>query len=200
MFWISPGCLSGWFRLTVRNGGRRRGHTPENTASSPCQAGRILPDLGAFYGQNNGCGAGIFPVVHGRGIRHQGSPGRRKCLFWACFSGCHGAWLGFLWEIRTSAARSDFLIRKKGAVFDVGGRSALTLAATFYAGYRGAAALLGSRGNAHWRVKGGSPYRVKGETPCPARVGACANSYWVLPDASSAGSAAPQPSRQPGNR
>lgn len=172
---------------------------PKNTASSPCRAGRILPDLGAFYGQNNGCGAGIFPVVHGGGIRHQGSPGRRKCLFWACFSGCHGAWLGFLWEIRTSAARSDFLIRKKGAVFDVGGRSALTLAATFYAGYRGAAALLGSRGNAHWRVKGGSPYRVKGETPCPARVDACVNSYWVLPDASSAGSAAPQPSRQPGN-
>ena len=52
-------------------------------------------------------------------------------------------------------------------------------AAAFCAGYRGAAALLGSRGNAHWRVKGGSPYRVKGETPCPARVGACANSYWV---------------------
>lgn len=148
---------------------------PKNTASSPCRAGRILPDLGAFYGQNNGFGAGIFPVVHGRGIRHQGSPGRRKCLFWACFSGCHGAWLRFLWEIRTSAARSDFLIRKKGAVFDVGGRS--------YAGYRGAAALLGSRGNAHWRVKGGSPYRVKGETPCPARVDACVNSYWVLPDA-----------------
>ena len=174
---------------------------PKNTASSPCRAGRILPDLGAFYGQNNGCGAGIFPVVHGRGIRHQGSPGRRKCLFWACFSGCHGAWLGFLWEIRTSAARSDFLIRKKGAVFDVGGRSALTLAATFYAGYRGAAALLGSRGNAHWRVKGGSPYRVKGETPCPARVDACVNSYWVyyLTQAT-AGSAASQPSRQPGNR
>ncbi len=44
---------------------------------------------------------------------------------------------------------------------------------------QGRSALLGSRGNAHWRVKGGSPYRVKGETPCPARVGACANSYWV---------------------
>ena len=151
---------------------------PKNTASSPCRAGRILPDLGAFYGQNNGCGAGIFPVVHGRGIRHQGSPGRRKCLFWACFSGCHGAWLGFLWEIRTSAARSDFLIRKKGAVFDVGGRSALTLAATFYAGYRGAAALLGSRGNAHWRVEGGSPIgsRVKRLAqlelaPAPIRTG-----------------------------
>ncbi len=94
------------------------------------------------------------------------------------------AWLRLLQKIRTSAARSDFLIRKKGAVFDVGGRSALTLAATFYAGYRGAASLLGSRGNAHWRVKGGSPYRVKGETPCPARVDACVNSYWVLPDAS----------------
>ena len=101
---------------------------PKNTASSPCRAGRILPDLGAFYGQNNGCGAGIFPVVHGRGIRHQGSPGRRKCLFWACFSGCHGAWLRLLWEIRTSAARSDFLIRKRRAVFDVSERSALTLA------------------------------------------------------------------------
>ncbi len=48
---------------------------------------------------------------------------------------------------------------------------------------QGRSALLGSRGKAHWRVKGGSPYRVKGETPCPARVGACANSYWVLSDA-----------------
>lgn len=33
-------------------------------------------------------------------------------------------------------------------------------------------ALLGSRGNAHWQVKGGSHYRVKGETPCPGRVDA----------------------------
>ena len=33
---------------------------------------------------------------------------------------------------------------------------------------QGRSALLGSRGKAHWRVKGGSPYRVKGETPCPA--------------------------------
>ena len=36
---------------------------------------------------------------------------------------------------------------------------------------------------AHWQVKGGSHYRVKGETPCPGRVDACVNSYWVLPDA-----------------
>ena len=48
---------------------------------------------------------------------------------------------------------------------------------------QGRSALLGSRGKAHWRVKGGSPYRVKGETPCPARVDACVNSYWVLSDA-----------------
>ncbi|XBX07955.1 hypothetical protein QMP26_07545 [Enterocloster clostridioformis] len=63
------------------------------------------------------------------GIRHQGSPGGRKCLFWACFSGCHRAWLRLPWKIRTSAARSDFLIRKWGAVFDVSECSALTLAA-----------------------------------------------------------------------
>lgn len=88
-----------------------------------------MPDLGAFYGQNNGCGAGIFPLVCCGGIRHQGSPGGRKCLFWACFSGCHGVWLRLLWEIRTSAARFDFLIRKWGAVFDVSERSARTLAA-----------------------------------------------------------------------
>lgn len=40
---------------------------------------------------------------------------------------------------------------------------------------QGRSALFGSRGNAHWQVKGGSH--------CPGRVGACANSYWVLPDA-----------------
>ena len=155
MFWISPGCLSGWFRPTVRNGGRLRGHTPKNTASSPCRAGRILPDLGAFYGQNNGCGAGIFPVILCGGIGHQESPGRWKCLIWGQLSQLRG-WLF----------------------------AGVQRAAAFCAGYRGAAALLGSRGEAHWRVKGGSPYRVKGETPCPARVDACVNPYWVLPDAS----------------
>ena len=35
----------------------------------------------------------------------------------------------------------------------------------------------------HWQVKGGSHYRVKGETPCPGKVDACVNLYWVLPDA-----------------
>ena len=46
-----------------------------------------------------------------------------------------------------------------------------------------ASALLGSRGKAHWQVKGGSHYRVKGEAPCPGKVDACVNLYWVLPDA-----------------
>ena len=46
-------------------------------------------------------------------------------------------------------------------------------------GYRGEAPCWGQGA----KPFGGSPYRVKGETPCPARVGACANSYWVLSDA-----------------
>ena len=50
-------------------------------------------------------------------------------------------------------------------------------------GARGGSALLGSRGNAHWRVEGRQPHRVKGETPCPGKVDACVNLYWVLPDA-----------------
>ena len=50
-------------------------------------------------------------------------------------------------------------------------------------GCRGGSALLGSRGNAHWRVEGSQPHRVKGETPCPGKVDACVNLYWVLPDA-----------------
>ena len=41
------------------------------------------------------------------------------------------------------------------------------------------------KGEAPWQVEGGKPHRVKGETPCPARVDACVNSYWVLPDAKS---------------
>lgn len=39
------------------------------------------------------------------------------------------------------------------------------------------------RRQAHWQVKGDSHYRVKGETPCPGKVDACVNLYWVLPDA-----------------
>ena len=30
---------------------------------------------------------------------------------------------------------------------------------------------------------GQPPHRVKGETPCPGKVDACVNLYWVLPDA-----------------
>lgn len=57
------------------------------------------------------------------------------------------------------------------------------------------------KGEAPWQVEGGSPIgsrakRLGGlraaspigsrvETPCPARVDACVNSYWVLPDAKS---------------
>ena len=63
------------------------------------------------------------------------------------------------------------------------GRSPLCRSAEALLWVQGRSALLGSRGKAHWRVKGGSPYRVKGETPCPARVDACVNSYWVLSDA-----------------
>ena len=40
----------------------------------------------------------------------------------------------------------------------------------FVPGCRGGSALLGSRGNAHWRVEGSQPHRVKGETPCPGKV------------------------------
>ena len=39
------------------------------------------------------------------------------------------------------------------------------------------------RRRAHWQARGSQPHRVKGETPCPGRVDACVNSYWVLPDA-----------------
>ena len=35
---------------------------------------------------------------------------------------------------------------------------------------QGRSTLLGSRGNAHWRVEGSQPHRVKGETPCPRRI------------------------------
>ena len=67
------------------------------------------------------------------------------------------------------------------------------------AGCRGGSALLGSRGNAHWQVKGGSHYRVKDEVPWQVEgsrpIGSrvkrlaqgelmpCVNLYWVLPDA-----------------
>ena len=63
------------------------------------------------------------------------------------------------------------------------------------AGCRGGSALLGSRGNAHWQVKGGSHYRVKDEVPWQVEgsrpIGSrvkrlaqgelmpCVNSYWV---------------------
>ena len=63
-------------------------------------------------------------------------------------------------------------------------------------GCRGGSALLGSRGNAHWQVKGGSPSRVKDEVPwrvegsrpigsrvkrlAQGELMLCVNSYWVI--------------------
>jgi len=32
-------------------------------------------------------------------------------------------------------------------------------------------------------IGGQPPHRVKGEAPCPGKVDACVNLYWVLPDA-----------------
>ena len=42
-------------------------------------------------------------------------------------------------------------------------------------GCRGGSALLGSRGNAHWRVEGSRPIGSRGEAPCPGKVDACVN-------------------------
>ena len=56
---------------------------------------------------------------------------------------------------------------------------------------RGGSSMLGLRGKAH--------YRVKGETPCPGKVDACVNLYWVLPDAKFAGFAASPPLPRPQN-
>ena len=99
-----------------------------------------MPDFGAFYGQNDRCGAGLFSAYHDKGIRYRGTLGRRKC-----------------------AVRGRFLQEYRGRQSFVPGTGAQRPV----------------------RVKGGSPYRVKGETPCPVRVDACVNSYWVLPDADS---------------
>ena len=37
--------------------------------------------------------------------------------------------------------------------------------------------------NAHWRVEGSQPHRVKGERLAQGELMLCVNSYWVLPDA-----------------
>ena len=71
---------------------------------------------------------------------------------------------------------------------------------------QGRSTLLGSRGKAHWQVKGGSHYRVKDEVPWRVEGGSpigsrvkrlaqgevllCDNSYWVVPVAKIAGLAA----------
>ncbi|MCD8224793.1 MAG: hypothetical protein LUC99_08130, partial [Clostridiales bacterium] len=36
------------------------------------------------------------------------------------------------------------------------------------------------KGETPWRVEGGRPRRVKGEAPCPHRIDACVNPYWVV--------------------
>lgn len=87
----------------------------KDTASSPCRAGRILPDLGAFYGQNNGAEPVFSPwlTVEVSDIRE--APDGGNACFGRVFPAVMGHGWGFCGEIRTSAVRSDFLIRKKGS-------------------------------------------------------------------------------------
>ena len=53
----------------------------------------------------------------------------------------------------------------------------------FVAGCRGGSALLGSRGNVHWRVEGSRPIGSRVKRLAQGELMPCVNSYWVLPDA-----------------
>ena len=48
---------------------------------------------------------------------------------------------------------------------------------------QGRSALLGSRGNAHWRVEGSRPIGSRVKRLAQEELMPCVNSYWVLPDA-----------------
>jgi len=51
---------------------------------------------------------------------------------------------------------------------------------SFVPGCRGGSALLGSRGNAHWRGEGSRPIGARGKRPAQGELMLCVNSYWVI--------------------
>ena len=55
---------------------------------------------------------------------------------------------------------------------------------------QGRSALLGSRGNAHWRVEGSRPIGSRVKRLAQGELLPCDNPYWVVPDAKFAGLAA----------
>ncbi|RGG65193.1 hypothetical protein DWW96_07925 [Eubacterium sp. AF17-7] len=74
------------------------------------------------------CGTGVFPAGCLTGIRHRGSPGRKKCQFWGHFGDCHAAGMDS-GEKSKCAARFDFLIPDGKPPSNVDERSAPTLEA-----------------------------------------------------------------------
>ncbi len=67
-----------------------------------------MPDLGVFYGQNNGCGAGIslWYAVEVSDIRE--APDGGNAHFWGAFPALCIAVAVVSVKIKTSAARFDF--------------------------------------------------------------------------------------------
>ncbi len=168
MCWTSPDFRSGWCRRTAKNDWQLQGSTQRSMAFRSYRQKKKSLKMRAIYEKISG----LHPVFD-----------RQFPQAYSVSTSAYGRKCTDTEPVKLAETASAVDASFAGAGVQRGSQP-------FVPGCRGGSALLGSRGNAHWRVErqplsvSSEPFiRVKGETPCPGKVDACVNLYWVLPDA-----------------
>ncbi len=142
MCWTSPGCRSGWCRRTAGNGKPLQGSTQRSMAFRWWERKKKSLEIGAITVKNAGSAPAVLTGNPRRRIPYPLPAERRNCVDAEPVKLAN----------TVPAVEASFA----GCGSTEGGQP-------FVAGCRGGSALLGSRGNAHWQVKGSRPIgsRVK---------------------------------------
>ena len=157
MCWTSPGCRSGWCRRTARNGKPLPVPTQRSMAFRWWERKKKSPEIGAFTEKCRVC-TRCFDRQSPQAYSVSTS------RLWAQMCG-YGAG-----ETGKHRFCGESQLRRCGSTEG---------SQPFVPGCRGGSALLGSRGNAHWR-EGSRPIGSRVKRLAQGELMLCVNSYWVI--------------------